>query len=101
MMIFVNAPLETSLKRNELRDRKISKDLVKDYWHNIQKNIDKYKMLFDSKFILINNDNLTNEEIKNLWKKVHNFSKSPVENIIGKNWIEHRRRRKKNIKHGI
>ena len=38
-MIFVNTDLETALKRNQLRPRKLPDDMVTKLWNEVQKNI--------------------------------------------------------------
>jgi predicted kinase len=54
LMIYVS-PL-TSLERNQNRDRSLMPGIILRTWRDVNKNIETYKQIFGSNFILINNN---------------------------------------------
>ena len=54
LMLYVS-PI-TSLERNKQRDRSLMPVIILRTWRDVNKNIDTYKQMFGSNFILINND---------------------------------------------
>lgn len=97
-LIFVNTSLETAIKRNANRDRKIPKEIVINSWHEVQNNIGKFQNLFGSNNIQIidnNNEKKGNtDSINKAYKIVTKWIKSPIKNIIAKRWIESEKNRR-------
>ena len=55
-MIYVNASLENAQKRNEMRPRKLPKEIVQKDWENAQKNMNNLKKIFGRDFVEVKND---------------------------------------------
>lgn len=85
MMIFVNASYETSLERNNKRERKVPEETVKLLWKNAQENIGKYQHLFGKDFIIVDNSSnfLVHDSVK---KQVDSFIDRPIRNRVGIEW---------------
>jgi dephospho-CoA kinase len=60
LMIYVS-PI-TSLKRNQERERTLMPGIVLRTWRDVNKNIDNYRQLFGSNFLLIDNDPANSEK---------------------------------------
>jgi len=96
-MIFVNTDLKTALERNSKRKRVLPDDLVEEMWKSVQRNLGKFQNTFDP-FIIIDNSDTIQEDrdedfsIKsaNQVKKIEQFLNKPVENAIGKVWMNYR-----------
>jgi predicted kinase len=86
--IFVNTPLETSLKRLNQRERKVPEDVIKDMYVSTQKLKDFFKDKFNF-FMEINNDDneLTDDVILKAYKKTEAFFNSGVSNPLGRELI--------------
>ena len=87
-MVFVNTDLEVALERNQMRDRKLPTELVKDAWQGVQNNLGKFQSLFGSSNMLV----VDNSEFKEFPKVVKNaareFVRRPIQNHIAKSWIK-------------
>lgn len=104
-MIFVNTTLEISLRRNSERARKVDPEIVKQSWYDVQSNIGKFQSYFGrNNFFLVDNSTYDNKDaIKETYKHILSFVKSPVKNPIAKQWIQNeldakRREEFKNLK---
>lgn len=88
-MIFVNTSLDIALQRNQERERTVPINVVKDSWYSVQNNLGKFQNLFGRNNIVIIDNNQFNENILNkVWKQIMNITKAPVQNPIGKRWIQ-------------
>jgi len=87
-MVFVNTSLEVAQKRNQERSRKLSKDLVKNSWTDVQTNMGKYQNLFGAENMIVVDNTVYGPIHKDSIKAVNKFVSSPVKNRIGKAWIE-------------
>lgn len=87
-MIFVNTSLDTAQQRNSKRERKLPPELVKKSWKAVQENIGKFQTLFGSENILIIDKNSTGPLPNPVKKKVDKWLRAPVQNYIGKRWME-------------
>lgn len=88
-MIFVNTSLDVALQRNQARERTVPINVVKDSWYDVQANLGKFQNLFGRNNIVIIDNNQFNENILNkVWKQIMGIVKAPVENPIGKQWIQ-------------
>lgn len=91
-MVFVNTSLDKAIERNNNRDRKLPVKLVTDIWNQVQKSIQVYKNFFGDNFVEILNDKDSapgqpadiHPEIE---RKVRTLVTKPVQNPIGKQWI--------------
>tara|TARA_A100001011_G_scaffold78847_1_gene81481 strand:- start:2037 stop:2711 length:675 start_codon:yes stop_codon:yes gene_type:complete len=89
-MIFVNTDLETALKRNQMRPRKLPDDMVTKLWKEVQKNIGKFQGLFRNRMTIV--DNSTDSDIEKAtmaaYKKIQAWAKKPPENEKAMKWIK-------------
>jgi hypothetical protein len=88
-MVFVNTTLETSLKRLELRKRKVDVDYLTQKYNEIEQ----LKPFYQSKFKFFeevdNNDgDLTDAVVLKAYKEVSGFFTSPLANPLGKMIID-------------
>ena len=101
-MVFVNTSLEIAQKRNEERPRVLPKDVVEDYWKEVQKNMAFFQGLFgNANFLLVdNNATLSPKQAQKKFnmlvtKGIGKFIKKPIRNKIAKKWIEKQKLLKK------
>ena len=94
-MIFVNTKLETSLRRNKMRDRVVPEAIVKERWQAVQQNLGRFQSLFGSNaFFVIDNDvdnmadGIKKVAIAKIQKAVMLFAKRPVKNPKALAWIK-------------
>ena len=93
-MIFVNTSLEVALERNRNRDRVLPEDVVTSSWKSVQDNLGSFQRMFGRNFVIV--DNTVYKPIgKDIQKEVNKFLRRPVQNRIGKMWIEHQLKLKK------
>lgn len=97
-MIFVDTKLETALKRNLGRGkRKVSEDIVRRSWNQVQKNKQPFRKLFGKDFHLVDNnvDISKEDEVREnkkildaTWKQIRKLSKKEIINPIARQWIQ-------------
>lgn len=87
-MVFVNTTLEVALERNAKRDRQLPEDLVKEIWNDVQQNLGKFQGLFGSSNFTVVDNTKYGPLAKSIQKEVDRFIRKPIENPIGKKWIE-------------
>jgi len=93
-MIFVNTSLEVALERNRNRDRVLPEDIVTSVWKSVQHNLGSFQRMFGKNFVIV--DNTVYKPIgKDIQKEINKFLRRPVQNRIGKMWIEHQLELKK------
>lgn len=90
-MVFVNTSLKVARERNISRGgeggRTIPDDVLVDAWQGVQDNLGYFKTMFGGNFEMI--DNTVYKPIDAAVKKaVNRFVSMPVQNPIGKQWIE-------------
>lgn len=68
-MIYVNASLENAQKRNEMRPRKLPKEIVQKDWETAQKNMNDLKKIFGRDFVEVKND----DDLATLEKKANSL----------------------------
>ena len=89
-MIFVNTSLETAIKRNNERDRKLPLDIVKTYWNNVQSNIGKFQRLFGRRnFIVIDNNDYKEDVFFKVFKTIRKLATKKVKNYIAQVFTEY------------
>ena len=101
-MVYVTTSLEVAQKRNEERPRVLPKDVVEDYWKEVQKNMAFFQGLFGNvNFLLVdNNATLSPKQAQKKFnmlvtKGIGKFIKKPIRNKIAKKWIEKQKLLKK------
>jgi len=97
-MVFVNTSLETALARNQERPRTVPVQVATTDWKKVQGNLKTYRALFgSSNFREIKNDEvLSPREIvakltPQLTRAAMPLLNKPVQNPIGKQWVEDQR----------
>ena len=98
-MIFISSGLDTSLERNNARDRRLDNEFVKATHKKVAANVGKFKDLFGSDFHVV--DNATPADKKQevfgeMWKRLAAWVDRPVNNAKAKSWKEEQLRRKGN-----
>ena len=92
-MIFVNTDLKTALVRNNERaktgGRRLSTELVEEYWHDVQNNIGKFQNLFGHSMYIVDNSENSSVEgaIQSVYKRMTSWAKQPHKNPIAIDWI--------------
>ena len=87
-MVFVNTDLDVALERNQMRDRKLPNELVKDAWQGVQNNLGKFQALFGSSNMLVVDNSEFKEFPKIVKAAAREFVKRPIQNHIAKSWIK-------------
>ena len=88
MMIFVNTSLDVAQERNMDRKRKLKPELVEDIWNDVQENMGAFQGLFGGgNFVIVDNTKY-GPVSQSVQKAVGQFLRRPIENPIGKKWIE-------------
>jgi predicted kinase len=89
-MVFVNTSLEVALERNRMRERKLGDDMVRLMWQEVQDNMGKFQRLFGpSRMLIVDNSSYNNKEIIHLSEKeIEKHLKTPIQNPLGKRWIQ-------------
>jgi len=92
-MVFIDTPLETAMKRAELRAQKIGRSVDPEFIEHVHQSAEENRKYFQSKFgffITVKNDDneLTDEALNNAFKKTMSFFSSKVENPVGQRYIK-------------
>jgi dephospho-CoA kinase len=95
-MIFVNTSLDTALERNAKRPRKLPNSIVTQSWSNVQKNIGKFSQYFRRNFMVVDNNDSTEDVMTPVFKQVKSLAKRKVQNTTGLNWMAQELALKKN-----
>ena len=84
-MVWVNTPLDLALDRIEKRERKVPEEFVRKVYKSMEENIDYYKSHF-SLFLEVKNGDgeMTDEAVKDAYRKVSGFFKEEIKNPIGR-----------------
>ena len=88
-MIYINTSLENAQKRNELRARKLPKEVVAADWENAQKNVKQYKSIFGRNFIEVRNDDTKQDfeaKADKLFGRLQAWSTSFPSNKVAIKW---------------
>jgi len=89
MILMINTSLETALERNNMRDRKVPEDIVKSKWQSVQQNLGKFQNLAGtSNFIIFDNESPGQDQFGKVYRKIRTFLESPLQNPIGKKWVD-------------
>ena len=92
-MVFVNTSLDKALDRNNNRERKLLPSLVTGIWNKAQQAKEEYKRFFGENFyeVINDKDSAPGQPIdidSAVEKKVRAFISKPVQNPIGKEWVQ-------------
>lgn len=92
-MVFVNTSLDKAIDRNNNRERKLPEKLVTDIWNSAQKAKEEHKRFFGDNFYEVINetDSAPGQPLnidKEVEKKVSAFVRKPIQNPIGKEWVQ-------------
>ena len=95
-MVFVNTSLEVARKRNQNRERTVDDDVLQNRWQAVQNNIGKFQNYFGANhFIIVDNNNATEDIMNKAYKQTMKFMSRPVENHLAKKWIASELEKKK------
>lgn len=92
-MVFIDTPLDTAMRRAELRAKKIGRTVDPEFIENVHQSAEENRKYFQSKFgffITVKNDDneLTDEALNAAFKKTASFFTSKVENPVGQRYIK-------------
>ena len=95
-MIFVNTDLETALERNRNRKRTLPDADVEKMWKAVQNNIGKFQSYYGDKFVVVDNSTGVDyqENIKNAYRKMGAWIKTPVKTSQSKKWITQQKKQR-------
>lgn len=88
-MIFIDTPLDIAHKRNLERKRKMKPELVNIFHDKVRANVDKFRHLFGSDFIVIDGSKPFAEmksDIDVMYKKIAKWMRVPVKNNKAEAW---------------
>ena len=94
-MIFVNTSLDVALERNTKRARSVPTPIVTKSWRAVQNNIGKFQNFFKNNFIILDNNDVNEDMMLRIFKRVKAFANKKVQNHRGKAWIANELRMKK------
>ena len=94
-MIFVNTSLDVALERNAKRARSVPTSIVVNSWKATQANIGKFQNLFGNNFIILDNNDVDEDMMMRIFKRVRKLANKKVQNHRGKAWIANELRKKK------
>jgi len=87
-MVFVNTSLDIAQERNKKRKRKLNVVMVEEAWDAVQENMGGFQDLFGAENFQIVDNSERVPVATGALKAVNGWVRKPVENIIGKEWIE-------------
>ena len=86
-MIFVNTSIDVALQRNAERPRSVPEPIVINSWKSVQKNIGRFSQHFKGNFIVVDNNDASEDELAKVRKIVRNLVKRNVTTPRAKNRI--------------
>ena len=86
-MIFVNTSLDVALQRNAERPRSVPESIVTASWNEVQSNIGKFSQYFRENFIVVDNNNATEDVFVKVFKQVKGLLKKKVRNPAAQQWV--------------
>ena len=93
-MIFVNTSLDTALERNAKRERTVPTDVATRSWNAVQRNIGKFSQYFRQNFVVVDNNDATEDVMTPVFKQIRGLLKKPVRNSIAKAWFTQEMKRR-------
>jgi len=112
-MVFVNTSLQVAQERNKTRDRTLPETLVSEIWKACQNNLGGFQSLFKGNFVIVDNTEYKKYQAKvknkkagveefvdtnisqDIQKSIDGFLRKPLQNPIGKKWVQNARALKK------
>ena len=96
-MVFVNTSKKVALERNRMRERKLDDGMVAQMWQEVQDNLGKFQRLFGpNNTLIIDNSSYENKDVISLAEKeIERHLNTPVQNLLGKKWIQSQLEQKK------
>ena len=86
-MLLVNTTLETALKRNQMRPRKVPDSIVIQSHKQIQANRQKQKNIFGSNYVEVDNDFDLAHINSEVYKKINKLKKPKYSKQMAKDWV--------------
>jgi dephospho-CoA kinase len=86
-MIFVNTSLDTALERNAKRERSVPESLAIKSWKEVQGNIGKFSQHFRQNFIVVDNNDATEDVMTPVFKQIKGLLKKKVTSPLAKEWV--------------
>ena len=86
-MIFVNTSLDVALERNQKRARTVPESIVIKSWNNVQRNLGKFSQYFRRNFIVVDNNDATDDVLTDVFKQIKILANKKVTNPIAQMWI--------------
>ena len=86
-MIFVNTSLDTALERNAKRERTVPTDVATRSWNAVQRNIGKFSQYFRQNFVVVDNNNATEDVFVKVFKQIKGLLKKKVRNPAAQQWV--------------
>ena len=86
-MIFVNTSLDVALQRNAERPRSVPESIVTKSWNDVQSNIGKFSQYFRANFIVVDNNNATEDVFVKVFKQIKGLLKKKVRNPAAQQWV--------------
>ena len=93
-MIFVNTSLDTALERNAKRERTVPTDVATRSWNAVQRNIGKFSQYFRQNFVVVDNNDATEDVMTPVFKQIQGLLKKPVRSPIAKAWVRQEMKRR-------
>ena len=95
-MVFVNTSLEVAQERNQMRERKLDDKMVEKMWKEVQDNLGKFQKLFGAdRMLIVDNSEYGGDILAQVEKQISKHINKPVENPLGKRWINDQLQAKK------
>jgi len=86
-MIFVNTSLDTALERNAKRERSVPESLAIKSWKEVQSNIGKFSQHFRQNFIVVDNNDATEDVMTPVFKQIKGLLRKKVTSSLAKEWV--------------
>ena len=86
-MIYINTSLDVALQRNAERSRSLAEPFVVKAWKDVQANIGQFSNIFRNGFIVVDNNNVDEDILKQVYKRVKGLLRKKVTNTRAKNWM--------------
>ena len=94
-MVFVNTSLETALKRNEMRARKVPPRIAEQGWKDVQANLGKFQLYFGpNRFFVVDNNDHQEDLMQLSTKMISRAVRKSVNNPIATAWIANELKKK-------
>ena len=88
-MIFVNTSLDIALQQNSQRKRRLTDEIVKLTWDEVQANKQQLANLFPGGFIEIENNRAGEDVFRKAFVEIGKLMKKPPSKPAARAWIAH------------